>query len=48
MNGSYAPESYEMTMRSKAQGSTPMENMSMKMSVSARRVGACKGSSDEH
>lgn len=48
MNGSYAPESYEMTMTSKAQGSTPMENMSMKMSVSARRVGACKGSSDEH
>lgn len=47
MNGRYAPQSYEMAIASKGQGEGPMAKMSMKMSVSAKRVGACKGSSDE-
>ena len=47
MNGRYAPQSYSMAITSQGQGEGPMAKMSMKMSVSAKRVGACKGSSDE-
>lgn len=47
MSGNYAPQSYDMTMTSKAEGNGPMGNMSMKMSVAAKRVGACRGSEDE-
>lgn len=48
MNGRYSPQSYDMTITSKGQGEGPMDKMSMTMSVNAKRVGACKGSSDEH
>lgn len=47
MNGNYAPQSYDMTMTSKAEGKGPMGQMSMKMGVAAKRVGACRGSADE-
>ncbi len=47
MNGNYAPQSYNMAITSEGQGEGPMAKMSMKMSVSAKRVGACKGSEDE-
>ncbi len=47
MSGSYSPDSYSMTMDSKAEGKGPMGAMTIKMSVEARRVGACKGTEDE-
>ncbi len=47
MSGAYAPDSYNMDMTSKAEGSGPMGAMSMKMSVAAKRVGACTGGKDE-
>lgn len=47
MSGSYSPDSYNMTMDSKAEGKGPMGAMTIKMSVEAKRVGACKGTKDE-
>ncbi len=47
MNGRYAPQSYDMTMTSNAEGNGPTGKMSMKMSVAAKRVGACRGTDDE-
>ena len=43
MNGDYGPDSYSMAMDSKAEGDGPMGKMSMKMTVDAKRVGACRG-----
>jgi hypothetical protein len=43
MDGSYTPDRYEMQLSSNAKGSAPMGQMSMKMTVQAKRVGACKG-----
>lgn len=47
MTGSYAPQSYRMDMASKAEGAAPMGAMSMRMTVEAKRVGACRGTKDE-
>jgi hypothetical protein len=47
MNGRYAPQSYDMTMTSNAEGNGRTGKMSMKMSVAAKRVGACRGTDDE-
>jgi len=47
MNGDYAPDSYRMDMDSRAEGSAPMGQMTMKMTVQAERVGACRGTDDE-
>ncbi|MBO9576295.1 MAG: DUF3617 domain-containing protein [Sphingobium sp.] len=48
MTGNYSPESYHLDMASKAEGKGPMGAMAMKMSVEAKRVGACRGTKDEH
>ena len=47
MTGSYSPESYQMDMATRMEGTGPMSGMSMKMSVAAKRVGVCKGTPDE-
>ncbi len=47
MSGAYAHDSYNMDMTSKAEGEGPAGAMSMKMSVVAKRVGACTGGKDE-
>ena len=47
MDGSYSPDAYRMDMASKAEGAGPMGAMTMKMTVDAKRVGACRGSKDE-
>lgn len=39
--GEYEPDSYVMTMTSTTEGAGPMEQMTMKMRVDARRVGDC-------
>ena len=43
MNGEYGPDSYRMAMDSQAEGNGPMGKMTMKMTVDAKRVGACRG-----
>lgn len=43
MNGEYGADSYSMAMASQAEGNGPMGKMSMKMTVNAKRVGACRG-----
>ena len=43
MNGEYGPDSYSMAMDSQAEGNGPMGKMTMKMTVDAKRVGACRG-----
>ncbi len=47
MAGTYSPQSYRMDMSSKTEGAGPGGVLAMKMSVEARRVGACKGTPDE-
>ena len=47
MTGTYSPAAYHMDMAAKAEGGGPMGGMTMKMSVDAKRVGACKGTKDE-
>lgn len=47
MNGTYSPDGYHMDMTSKSQGGGPMGPMTMKMSIEAKRVGACRGTKDE-
>ncbi|MBN8831049.1 MAG: DUF3617 domain-containing protein [Sphingomonadales bacterium] len=48
MTGSYAPQSYRMDMASKAEGGPGhMGAMSMRMTVEAKRVGACRGDEDK-
>lgn len=44
MVGSYEPNSYTMTMTATNVGSSPVEQMTMKMKVDAKRLGACDGS----
>lgn len=39
--GTYEPDSYQMAMSVTSKGSTPMESMTMKMRVDAKRVGDC-------
>jgi hypothetical protein len=43
MTGSYSPQEYTMTMTATNEGAGPMEQMTMKMRVDARRVGDCTG-----
>lgn len=40
--GTYEPESYQMAMTVTSEGGGPMQNMTMKMKVDAKRVGECK------
>jgi len=47
MTGDYSSGSYHMDMNTKAEGAGPMGSMTMKMSVDAKRVGACRGTKDE-
>jgi hypothetical protein len=48
MTGSYSPEAYHMDMAAKMEGAPgPAGAMTMKMSVEAKRVGACRGTKDE-
>ena len=41
LTGAYQPNSYAMAMTATTKGSTPAEQMVMKMKVDAKRVGAC-------
>jgi hypothetical protein len=46
MSGTYSPDTYAMTVASTGSGGAkggPMSNMSMKMSMSGKRTGACTG-----
>lgn len=47
MDGEYSADSYRMNVATQAKGAGPMGDMTMKMTVAARRVGACKGTQDE-
>lgn len=47
MTGSYSAERYHLDMATKAEAAGPMGAMTMKMSVEAKRVGACTGAEDE-
>ena len=44
MAGTYEADSYQMAMSVASKGSGPMENMTMKMKVDAKRVGECDAS----
>jgi hypothetical protein len=48
MNGTYSGDAYHMDMSAKGEGAGPMNGMTMKMSVDAKRVSACTGAKDEH
>ena len=41
MAGTYEPNSYQLTMSVASTGSSPMENVNMKMRVDAKRIGEC-------
>ena len=41
MAGTYEPDSYQLTMSVASTGSSPMENVNMKMRVDAKRIGEC-------
>lgn len=43
MVGSYSPDNYTMTMTATNVGGGPQGQMTMKMKVDARRIGACDG-----
>jgi hypothetical protein len=46
MSGTYGPDNYAMTVASTGSGGAkggPMSNMSMKMSMTGKRTGACTG-----
>jgi hypothetical protein len=45
--GTFSSDSYQMAVRSESSGKGPMENMTMAMSVDAKRVGECRGTPDE-
>jgi hypothetical protein len=48
MNGTYSGDAYHMDMSAKGEGAGPAGGMTMKMTVEAKRVGACTGAKDEH
>ena len=43
MVGSYAPDNYTMTMTTTNEGGGPQGQLTMKMKVDAKRIGACDG-----
>lgn len=47
ISGTFSSDAYQMAVRSEGTGKAAMENMTMAMSVDARRVGACRGTPDE-
>lgn len=44
MSGTYEPNTYQMAMSVASKGNSPMESMTMKMKVDAKRVGECNAS----
>ena len=48
MTGSYAPDSYHMDAATTTSASTAAGGMSMSMTIDGKRVGACRGTPDEH
>ncbi|HEU0284041.1 MAG TPA: DUF3617 domain-containing protein [Sphingomicrobium sp.] len=44
MSGTYEPDTYQMAMSVASKGGSPMESMTMKMKVDAKRVGECNAS----
>lgn len=46
MTGSYSPDAYHMQMTSAGKGPSPEANVSMKMTLDAKRTGACTGKED--
>lgn len=47
ISGTFSSDTYQMAVRSESSGKGPMENMTMAMSVDAKRVGECRGTPDE-
>lgn len=47
ISGTFSADSYQMAIRSESTGKGPMENMTMAMSLDAKRVGECRGTPDE-
>jgi len=47
MTGTYSPTSYEMRMRSRTEGGSDGQAMTMQMKVDAQRVGACDPAQQE-
>ena len=47
MAGTYSAESYHLDMTTRADGAGPTNGMTMKMTVDAKRTGACTGGKDE-
>jgi hypothetical protein len=48
MTGTYSPDSYHMDAASTTTGAGAAGGMSMSMTIEAKRVGACRGTPDEH
>jgi hypothetical protein len=47
MSGTYSSDNYQMAIRSESAGKGPMQNVTMEMSMDAKRVGECRGTPDE-
>ena len=48
MTGRYSPDSYHMDAATTTTGASPAGSMSMSMTIEGKRVGACRGTPDEH
>jgi hypothetical protein len=48
MTGTYSPDSYHMDAATTTSGSGAEGGMSMSMTIDSKRVGACRGTPDEH
>ena len=48
MTGTYSPDSYHIDADSKTSGAAAAGTMSMSMTIDSKRVGACRGTPDEH
>ena len=48
MTGTYAPDSYHMDAATTTTGAGAAGGLSMSMTIEAKRVGACRGTPDEH
>ena len=47
MTGTFSPDAYHMQMASNTDSSSPYAAMSMKMTINAKRTGACRGTEDK-
>jgi hypothetical protein len=47
ISGTFSSDTYHLAVRSEGVGAAATDNMTMAMSVDAKRVGACRGTADE-